>query len=544
MIVPLLIPILYEEVYSSSPVTSLSYSPGAPIIGGSTILLTHTFYDQDGNLYDPPDVRLSIVRSVVRSVYGPYFQQEDQIQRVSEGEYRFIVQIDDFLTPGVYSAKWSATIVGERSIEYETFHVLEPEVVPSEILDPPRIYGTMRESSLYRNMGMGTTDRIFLVGHAPGVPLNSPYEVRDMKEAINYLGADIRTPLVRALLEAYNAGGRDIWLVAAAPLVEYVDYDFANPENRFFPRAEWGGKNFYERYLERLETTLLMLEEWDLIELMVIPDAPFYDAGDVDFVYPQIINCANRFALSGAPSIAIIGSLVPLPSDVTVEAMLEDGRFDFDATQYFVGGELPEEYSTNQFGKFGILCYGEGTVNVPQSNGAYRAPLAATIAGVLASTRLDRGLTYRKLPNVLAPIGKDLKKQQVIDLARRHINPVIRTGRGKRGLPYETVLATDNLLSPDGSDYWALPQMRLVVKVMQELRAIGNRSIGGIGYGEFQRQCQNYLDGLVAADYMRSYKIDFNRSTTDLNDVVVSVTLRPYAGVREIFFQVMAGPGV
>lgn len=52
--------------------------------------------------------------------------------------------------------------------------------------------------------------------------MNDPYQVNDMQEAINLLRADSTSPLLRGLLEVYNAGARDIWLVAAAPMEEYV----------------------------------------------------------------------------------------------------------------------------------------------------------------------------------------------------------------------------------------------------------------------------------------------------------------------------------
>ena len=71
-------------------------------------------------------------------------------------------------------------------------------------------------------MGFGDTARILLIGHADGLGVNDPYQVNDMQEAINLLRADSTSPLLRGLLEVYNAGARDIWLVAAAPMEEYV----------------------------------------------------------------------------------------------------------------------------------------------------------------------------------------------------------------------------------------------------------------------------------------------------------------------------------
>jgi hypothetical protein len=220
------------------------------VVLGETIEFSIYYYDGDGEPFDPPTVQLDIVRSSTTLVYGPFVTEVDNYQ---PGSYRYTLSIPTTITPGIYAAKWSTTDYNnDPKIDYQSFQILDIPVTASTQLDKPRTYGVIRDSFIYANMGVGATDRVFLIGHADGLSLNDPLQVADMQEAINILGADQRSPLLRALLEVFNTGGRDIWLVASAPMNEYVENYWMTDS---YQKMNGVDLNFYERYYQRLETT-------------------------------------------------------------------------------------------------------------------------------------------------------------------------------------------------------------------------------------------------------------------------------------------------
>ncbi len=70
-------------------------------------------------------------------------------------------------------------------------------------LSAPNTVASMAESPRYEVMGVGETDDIFLVGHADGLSLHTPYRVTSMKEAVKRLNGDTDSPLLR--------GSHSIW---------------------------------------------------------------------------------------------------------------------------------------------------------------------------------------------------------------------------------------------------------------------------------------------------------------------------------------------
>jgi hypothetical protein len=124
-------------------------------------------------------------------------------------------------------------------------------------------------------MSTGLTNTVLLIGHADAVRLHDPFKVDSMAQALAFLGNDYTSPLVAGLLEAYAAGCRDMYVYAVAPMSEYEQ----NPALRLDYRVDWGGKNFYQLYKERLDEAYSILLAYDFFELVVPIEAPFYDDG-------------------------------------------------------------------------------------------------------------------------------------------------------------------------------------------------------------------------------------------------------------------------
>lgn len=527
------------------------------VVYGNSIGFTQNFYDALNILVDPPEVTFSIVQNATNILYGPFVYSNAQIVRVSSGIYSKEVFVNDYVVPGTYAAKWEATIDGEPVVYYENFQIVDPPIELNEIHDPPRLYGIIRPSYNYQIMGMGLTDRLLLIGHANGVNINEPLQVVNMQETINKLGGDAGCPLLRGLLEAYNTGARDIWIMAAAPMSEYIEYDPFGDNTRLLPRAEWGDLNFYQRYAQRLETTYEILLQYDFPEIVVPLEAVFYDAGDVDFFTPLVYNCFERYRISGAASIGILGTRIGVSASSTevFESLYNDPRINDDKGNFSIqpmisliganfGQDVLQTVIDGAFSKFGMVVIGHGIFQLPQMPVSHTSSLAAVVAAELSQSSIVRGLTYQPLRLVYSLMGNEFTTEQVKLLARKRLNTAIRNAKGRRGNGYNIVLATDNTMSRDYSDYWSVAQLRLVIKVSQEIRALGNRALGTIGYASLKKDINDYLNSLVLGGLIRGYELNIARGDDIDNTVFVSLMLQPYIGIREIFFTVEVGPGV
>lgn len=383
--------------------------------------------------------------------------------------------------------------------------------MPENLKINPSLTATMRESPLYRTMGVGFTDRIFLIGHADGLPLNSPYPVSSMKEAVNILGADTTSPLLRGLFEVYFAGGRDIWIVAAAPMSEHEE-DISLRE-----------EVHYETYYNRLEATYAVLKDYGQAQITVPLEAPFNT--NIDFLGQLTNHVWQSSEQWGTINLGFIGTRGVITQPM-IDAMTNDGRLS----------------RLGPAGKMVSVFVGDVVYNIPELELSHSTSCVAAAAAEFATLPLNRGLTYRKLRVVAGPIGPDLTKEQIEQLSLAKLNPVVRTTAGKRGAPFEAVLATDNTLGEEGSDYWSLAQVKLVSGVADQIRAIGNRHLGGIAFSIFRSDVLSYLSGLQSDDMIRGYSADIFRHPTDRTRVIVNLALTPYFGIRTIYAQVEVGP--
>lgn len=429
------------------------------------------------------------------------------------------------------------------------------------LLSPPRILGTVRESSLYRTLGVGSTQTIFLLGHADGLAINDPYPVVNIREAINAMNADVNSPLLRAMLEAYYAGARDIYVVAVAPMNEYyytneagvkvwmsdiskrLDAQFAS-ESSSELLTEIGETlideegeilvtddtriTFYERYFQRLNDAYEVLKDWDAADIMVPVEAPFYDTHSVDFLTQLSGHCQDKFDVTGSVTIGIIGTRVQDFNLTDINALSADTRFT----------------TPMRGGMFIMTVLGEGFYSLPQYPNTAPSSAAVHVAANLAIQQPGTSLTYSRLGNFADIIGLNLTKDQISSLINNKINPVIRTQKAKRGVSFQTVLATDNTLASNGSDFWSVLTTNLIGRCIKVIKAYGRAYIGSIDFNGFKTDVSNYLRNLVAIGLIRNYSLDVARPDDDPNSVTVNVSLSPFMGVRQVSFMVEVGPGV
>lgn len=407
-------------------------------------------------------------------------------------------------------------------------HPGTPRSSPPDSTYEPRLSGVMIDSGEYTNMGVGLTDNIMILGHADGMRFNTPWRVTSLKETIKEMGGDLNSPLLRATFEAYYAGARDISIMAVAPMSEYVeDTDSRNDELD-------GGRTFYQIYQDRLDEAYDILSTYDEYRIMVPVSATFHGADGCDFLGQVTAASRDNFNKTGDIRMSIIG-MDTVPMGEEVDSLIGD-------LSDFINVD-----ETASDGKFIVPVVGQCSVNIREIERQYVTSPVAGVAGLLSSSSYQTGLTYKPIPNVLTTIGPDMKKADIQKLSRAKINPLIRTTRAKRGMGAEVVLATDNTLGRDGTDYWAVPQVRLVSMVNHELREIGRREVGRNEFYRLKGDMDTFMKSLVRLDILRDYDLKVTRTgpTKDYawaDGAIVEVALHPYFGIREVSFITEVGP--
>lgn len=389
------------------------------------------------------------------------------------------------------------------------------------LLQAPKLSGVMYQTTEYSNLGIGLTDQVMVLGHADGLDLNTPYPVTDMHDMVQRMNADATSPLLRGMLEAYYAGARDLWVVAVAPMSEYVQ----DPDER--------DDEFYETYLERLTTAYDLLVDFETPQLIVPLDAPIFGAGDVDFLTPLANFCKDSFDITGSVKIGFIGTVLPVISAELIDEMVADERLD----------------SLGSAGKFVMTIIGSGMMNMVEVPFSYSTSPIAAMAGMCSDQLWDRGLTYTRIPNVIAMDFPEFKKDQLKKLCDAKLNPLAKTTRSRRGLSNEIILLSDNTLGMNGTDFWSINQVRLVMHCIEGIKLLGNRHLGTTGYMSFQDDVTQFMVSMVGNDMIREYTLEMElvkatvkgRGTIAAN---VDVTLKPYGGLRDISFTAKVGPGV
>lgn len=549
------------------------------IVYGNSITFQKIFIDSNGSYIDPVEIEFSIVKDINTILYGPFSYDSSStpatisgnFERLGQGIYQYTQYIEDIIVPGIYSAKWSTTIEEATAVSYENFQVIEPEIVTNRIIDPSSLYGKIVEKPLYSDLGVGKTDRLALIGHADGLELNTPHRVIDIQETINILGADANSPLLRGMFEAYNMGAKDIWLIASAPMSEYVQYDEISDISRKTQRADLDNLNFYQKYSQRLDVTYRMLMEEDFPEIVVPLEAPFFDAGDVDFLTPLLSNCLQRYRRTGNISIGIIGTRIPANTENIFNKLNTDTRISrLEGSSYIYSTKtlysiLKYHYGINLFsgntqsnildgqdmGKFGMVVIGEGLSNAPQLGYPYTASLAATVAGLMASMPENQSLVNKKLSRISGLVGYKFSQDEIQTLARKRLNVATLTPLGRRGTSYQVFVSTDNSLAngwpdtnaDDQSAFWSVATLRLVGKISQNIVSLGRRSLGTIQYAMFKDSVYNYLDKIKAKGLLKDYRLKIYRGNDANRTVYVDLMLYPYFTIREIYFTVEVGPG-
>lgn len=425
----------------------------------------------------------------------------------------------------------------------------------SSLIARPRISGNIRESFQYRTMGFGSTSRIVLLGHADGLSLNDPYQVNDIQEAINVLEADSNSPLLRGLLEVYNAGARDIWIVAVAPMNEYIEVDerlqltqdlmiidggapgsYDQAEIPFdldggFPHTIMEEiYTFYQKYYDRLAAAYSVLLDYDFTEIVVPLEASFVHTGGINFVDQLAGFCQNYHIRTGMMAIGVLGTRKPttISSTQSIEEMVATAA----------------SLTSSDGSKYVIVTVGEGAVSIPQLGFTFKSSVAAQVAANISVYPLERGISYTNLSGVVNLEGNDYTTSQLDALVNAKLNPAIRSQKSKRGAPFQTVVLSDNTLASDGSDFWSLSQMRVLAKCSNTVRSLSYGWVGSTDYAGFKQAIYDYLIFLVRSNTIKDFRLNIEKDLFNRNKILVEMAITPFSGIRQVYFTVEVGPGV
>jgi len=394
---------------------------------------------------------------------------------------------------------------------------------------------------IYDSLQPFSTNSILLLGHADGVQLNDIIRINSIQEAVNLLGADGRSPLLRGVFEAYNSGAKDIFICAVAPMSEYVDSTSDRNERLatlHSPSATPSNRTFYEKYYERLEATYSVVKYYEFIDIIVPLEASMIQTSGVDFVTQLAAYCTDFHNTTGFVQIGIIGSRSNGIKDSDIVDFESSTKFKNKYTTYDVNGEI-----SSDIGRFIIPIYGELNFNHIGFPVSYTGTAAAAFAGTVSSTEVSRGIIRKRLPAGYSLYGADLSADSLARLDNLGINTIYRGRRAKRGNPYEVFISNDYTMAAKNSVFSKLPQVRLAAMVINEIKSIGYNSIGKFAYETVVSKVKSMLNILVAAKAINNYNLDAYADRYIKGSMIFQLTLISSLNLKTINFSVTAGPG-
>jgi DNA/RNA endonuclease YhcR with UshA esterase domain len=393
----------------------------------------------------------------------------------------------------------------------------------------------------YNRLQQYSTNSILLVGHADGIELNDVIRINSIQEAVNLLGADGRSPLLRGVFEAYGSGARDIYICASAPMSEYVDFT----ENRnqqlahlLSEGATPSKRTFYQKYFERLAATYSVVKYYEFIDMIVPLETSIINTGSVDFVTQLAQYCSEFHNETGFVQIGIIGSRSGGVKDSDIDIL--ESKLIFKTKFTVLDGN---KQIVSDSGRFIIPIYGEINFNHTGFPVAYSGTAAAAFAGTMSTTPVYSGIIRKRLPAGYSLYGSNLSPDSLSRLDNLGINTVYRSRRAGRGNPFEVYISNDYTMANKDGVFHKAPQVRLAAMVINEIKSIGYDSIGKFAYETVTAKVRAMLNILVATKAIRDYSLDAYADKYVKGSLIYQITLVSALSLKSIKFSVSAGPG-
>lgn len=384
------------------------------------------------------------------------------------------------------------------------------------------------------------TNSVLLIGHSDGIELNQIIKINSIQEASNLLGANTSSPLLRGIHDAFSCGSKSIFIMAAAPMSEYVDDISQRLTDMpiFFSAETNSNLNFYEKYYERLAASYDIAKGLDFIDIIVPLETSMINTGSVDFIAQLALHCYSFNETTGYVQMGIIGSKNNGTKDSDVQLLEQNTRLVNKFTTYSISGEIETD-----IGRYVIPVYGELTFNHIGFGKSYTSSAAAAFAGMMSSTPVYNGMIRKRIPGAYSVYGSNLSADSLARLDNLGVNTVYRTRKAMRGNPYEVNISNDYTLANKNSSFTKTPQMRLVAMVITEIKAIANDGIGKNAEDKVIAQVKAMLDTLVAIRTIKDYKLQSYGSKTERGTLIFEINLVSSLGLKNINFSIITGPG-
>lgn len=396
------------------------------------------------------------------------------------------------------------------------------------------------ETPMYQQMGFGQHLNLFLLGHADGIPLNSPIQVTSVRDAVDILNQDTSSPLLKGLLEAYYAGARDIWIMAVAPMSEVYDIHEDEP----VAGSEMASLQEYdETYKARLDDAYSILENWDLAHMVVPIGAVLNDYDSkVDYLTQLGAFCYRAGYKSGGVHLGFLGTRGPVNEEL-VNAISEDRRIEgslSEATMDHFAANISDRWSSML--KNVSVFAGDVLYNIRELPVAHRSSAVIGVAGLLSQGGMGYSVTNKLIPNAVRVLDYDIDQYDMDRLSSMGVNLVAPDHSGRRGNPFRVRALTDNTLAEEDSIFWSLTQMAATTMLARDVRSIG---LSYIGSGQIQlldNSVRQYLTSLVNDSYIREYSVQIARDPVEYTKVNIDLSFKPFFSIRHVSVNVSVGP--
>lgn len=511
----------------------------------------------DDDLYDlsspdSPDVLITVLKGDYDGgaiIDGPFSYKSqntnNNIGSITINEYKEVVfnyLVRSDLQEGVYSVLARTTddfgVLESRS----QFQVVGGATELSPVYYTSNKSAVVRYNATYEQLSPSNSNTILLIGHSDAIDLNTPVRIPSIESAINILGADISSPLLRGVLDAYAAGARDIVVCAAAPMIEYVpDHSYRNNLTNLYSYKEDVNeyKSFNQRYYERLEDTYSAIIDLDFVDIVVPLNASIIGTGSYDFVTQLATYCHSFHINTGFTQIGVIGSYYGGISHSDVDTFSANSIFTNKLTTYNSGGNI-----SSDIGRYVIPVYGECVFKHPQITTSYINELSPAVAGLLSSTPLGSSIAKKRVPGAVVIHGSNLSTDEIQTLENLGVNTVYKGKKPSNSNPYECFISSDFTLANNYSSLNHATQMRLVAYVANQVKSYGYEAIGKFGYDDTVLKVRKFLNTLVQNGALNDFSFNVRTVDNQRGNIIFDIQLLSSLALKKLNFSIASGPGV
>jgi hypothetical protein len=514
------------------------------------------FFTLDNLLYDPieQDVPKDIIATVYRGdtssgpvVDGPYsflltpsevenfpfFEKSNKI-------FTFKYKVPPNLFEGVYTVFiQTSTDFISLSKSFQFSVKKNATILQASVAGASKI-SIVNYKPSYKQIDKGNTGTVLLIGHSDGLGINEVFRPKTVQHAIDVLGADLSSPLLRGFFDAYSCGARDIILCCAAPMSEYVsEVSLRNIATNIFEpdAAEPNLMTFYEKYFQRLEKTYDLVSSLEYVDLIVPLETSFIQTGNVNFLEQLTFHCARFFEDTNYIQLGVIGSRSFNPRNIDIEEILNSQDIINKFTILSADNQIVSDY-----GRYVIPVYGEMIFRHPQLAESYSSSAAAAVAAMLSNQELNTGMSRQRIPGALSMLGPDLTQEQADLLNFARVNYIYRGRKARQAIPNEVYISNDNTLANDNSVFKKVSQIRIVAAVVNEVNSYRSTAIGKFGFEKTVASFTSFLNSMKNSGIIRDYTLNTEVDLLVSGKIYFSVELISSLTLEVIELSLAAGP--